>query len=104
MNICNNDVENRLYLLFLIGLFKQEMSALNKWVFFYRAIVAIQSVVFSGSAAVKDVAAKLQAEGFDVRPIVYPTVPLGKERVRICLHSFNKPEEIIRLAKIIQSL
>lgn len=97
------DQENRLYLLSLIGLFKQELSALNKGTLL-ASDSPVQSVVFSGSAAVKDVAAKLQAEGFDVRPIVYPTVPLGKERVRICLHSFNKPEEIIRLAKIIQSL
>lgn len=98
-----NDVENRLYLLSLIGLFKQEMSALKMGILL-PSDSAIQSVLFSGSAAVKEVAAKLQADGFDIRPIVHPTVLLGKERIRICLHSFNQPEEIVHLAKTLQSL
>jgi 8-amino-7-oxononanoate synthase len=98
-----NDVENRLYLLSLIGLFKQEMSALKKGTLL-ASESAIQSVVFSGSAAVKEVAAKLQNDGFDIRPIVYPTVPQGKERIRICLHSFNQLKEIVHLAKTLQSL
>lgn len=29
-----------------------------------------------------------------VRPIVHPTVPKGKERVRVCLHSGNTISEI----------
>lgn len=28
------------------------------------------------------------------RPIVYPTVPMGRERVRVCVHSGNSREEI----------
>ena len=43
------------------------------------------------------VAEHLQSEGFDVRPILSPTVEKGKERIRICLHSFNSREEITNL-------
>lgn len=46
---------------------------------------------------VKEEAARIQAAGIDVRPIVYPTVRRGKDCLRICLHSFNSEEEIDRL-------
>jgi 8-amino-7-oxononanoate synthase len=39
----------------------------------------------------------VQALGLDVRPIVAPTVPAGKERIRICLHSYNTKDEVDRL-------
>jgi 8-amino-7-oxononanoate synthase len=41
----------------------------------------------------------LQSLGLNVRPIVWPTVPKGKERVRICLHARNTREEVELLAK-----
>jgi len=97
------DAENRVYLLSSIGLFKQAMTSLEKGILL-QSDSAIQSIVFPNSATTKDVAARLQAKGFDIRPIVHPTVPLGKERIRICLHSFNQQEEIVQLAQTIQSL
>ncbi|VVT54209.1 uncharacterized protein SAPINGB_P003961 [Magnusiomyces paraingens] len=39
-------------------------------------------------------AAYCQARGFIVRAIVYPTVPRGMERVRVCVHEGNSVEEI----------
>ena len=36
----------------------------------------------------------LQKRGYLVRPITYPTVPMGKDRVRICVHSDNTPQQI----------
>ena len=54
----------------------------------------IMSVIIPGNDEVRRVAKQLQEKGFDVRPIVSPTVPQGKERLRICFHSFNTEEEI----------
>ena len=55
---------------------------------------AIQSIVISGNDKVKNLAAVLQQCGYDVRPILSPTVPKGKERLRICIHTFNNNSQI----------
>ncbi len=54
----------------------------------------IQGVIVPGNEAVRALAARLQAAGLDVRPILYPTVPKGSERLRIVLHAFNTIEEL----------
>ena len=55
---------------------------------------AIQCIVISGNEKVKKLATALQNEGYDVRPILSPTVSKGKERLRICIHTFNTPSQI----------
>ena len=57
----------------------------------------IQCIVIPGIEKVKLCAEKIRASGFDVRAILSPTVPAGKERIRICLHSFNNVQEIMGL-------
>lgn len=57
----------------------------------------IQIVMVPGNNEVKQLAAKLQQANLDVRPIMYPTVPAGKERLRIVLHAFNTTEELQQL-------
>jgi 8-amino-7-oxononanoate synthase len=62
---------------------------------------AIQCIIISGNDEVKQLAEKIQQQGFDVRPILSPTVPKGQERLRICLHSFNSKEEITKLITLL---
>jgi 8-amino-7-oxononanoate synthase len=62
----------------------------------------IQGVVVPGNTEVKKVAAHLQDAGLDVRPILYPTVEKGKERLRIVLHSFNSEQEVDRLTALLK--
>ncbi len=66
---------------------------------------AIQTVLLSGgNQSVKNAASELQKNGFDVRPILSPTVPSGSERLRICLHTFNTDTEIIDLTKQVRTI
>ena len=63
---------------------------------------AIHCCVIKGNKATKDVSALLQQNKFDVKAILSPTVPKGQERLRICLHSFNKKEDIIVLVRLLK--
>jgi 8-amino-7-oxononanoate synthase len=65
---------------------------------------AIQCIIISGNEKCREVATKLQNAGLDIRPIVSPTVPKGKERLRICLHEFNTEEEILRIFEVLKEL
>lgn len=66
-----------------------------------KSISAIQSVLIPGIENVKKISEKLIVEGFDVRPILSPTVKKGTERLRICLHSYNTKNEIENLINVI---
>jgi 8-amino-7-oxononanoate synthase len=57
----------------------------------------VRTIIIPGNENVKLIAQKLQNKGFDVRPVLSPTVPGGKERLRICLHSFNTEKEVLSL-------
>lgn len=58
---------------------------------------AIQQIMMSGNAQCKAASDTLKLKNFDVRAILSPTVPINKERLRICLHSFNSKTEIENL-------
>ena len=58
---------------------------------------AIHCCLISGNVQVKKVSEAIKKLGFDVKPILSPTVPLGEERLRICLHSFNNKTEMKQL-------
>lgn len=57
----------------------------------------IQGVVVPGNEEAKLLANHLQGNGIDVRAILYPTVPKGRERLRIVLHAFNSFGELDKL-------
>ncbi len=65
---------------------------------------SIQSICIGGNEKTKKVATDLQQKGFDVRPILSPTVPKETERLRICLHTFNTNEEISNLVQSLHAL
>ena len=71
---------------------KNDLLANNlQWI---ESHTAIQGIVVPGNRTVRDKASQLQQNGLDVRPILSPTVKVGTERLRICLHAYNTFEEI----------
>lgn len=51
----------------------------------------------------RELAAFCQSAGFVARAVMHPTVPLGTERVRICLHSGNTEAEIDAFVEVVRS-
>ncbi|MCF4100461.1 pyridoxal phosphate-dependent aminotransferase family protein [Gillisia sp. M10.2A] len=84
-----------------IGFFKKEISHYNLQTYFIASNSAIHSCVIPGNVKVKGIAEKLKSEGFNVKPILSPTVALGEERLRFCLHNFNTETEITSLIKLL---
>lgn len=59
----------------------------------------IYTIVIGNIGKTKELSEYLADMGFDVRAILSPTVPAGSERLRICIHAFNKDEDISKLVK-----
>lgn len=62
----------------------------------------IQAIVLSDNQLLRELQQTLTEEGFLTYAVYSPTVKAGTERLRICLHSFNTEEEIIKLTRIIK--
>ena len=87
--------------------------SLNQNILFFRSLIdkdlvsdknsPIQIIACPGIENAKKKCAKLQANGFAVKPILSPTVAEGSERIRICIHAFNTKEEIERLVNYLRS-
>ena len=84
-----------------IQLFKKGVASIHK-IKLIESDSAIQSIIIKGNEAVKKYSVELEKKGLDIRPILSPTVPKGKERLRICIHAFNTESEINTLVNCIQ--
>ena len=65
------------------------------------SLTPVQSVIVPGNDAVKVVADLCRQHNFDVRPILYPTVPKNGERLRVVLHAFNTEAELRNLIEVL---
>jgi 8-amino-7-oxononanoate synthase len=63
---------------------------------------AIQTYLVKGNEAVREKARMAQDAGFALKPIVYPTVAKGKERIRITLSSETQKEDMLSLINILE--
>ena len=91
--------EEREHLKYLISFFQSANISYPKLI----SNTPIQVVIVEGNSEVKKVATLLQENNLDVRPILYPTVPKGKERLRIVLHSFNTIEKVELLVRLLSN-
>ncbi|WP_323757812.1 8-amino-7-oxononanoate synthase [Roseivirga sp.] len=88
---------------------KENISLFNQSLNFQRpprhlSTSAVQVVITPGNQKAKSTSMQLQESGFDVRPILSPTVKEGEERLRICIHSFNSKNEVMGLVHGLNSL
>ncbi|MCB0443273.1 MAG: pyridoxal phosphate-dependent aminotransferase family protein [Flavobacterium sp.] len=79
-------------------------SCLPTSIFHLPSNSSIHSVIIPGNDRVKTIAQQLQQNGFDVKPILSPTVPEGQERLRFCLHSFNSEQEIRAVLTLLKKI
>ena len=87
-----------------IHFFNQIKSELKLSDVFVPSNSAIQCAIIPGNEKVKSIAKSLQEKGFNVKPILSPTVSEGQERLRFCLHSFNSENEIQSILQQLHNL
>jgi len=83
--------------------FNQEKMRLGLKPMFVYSKSAIQCAIIPRNDKVKKIASQLQQKGYDVRPILSPTVPEGQERLRFCLHSYNSEKEISEVLQLLST-
>ncbi|WP_298237569.1 pyridoxal phosphate-dependent aminotransferase family protein [uncultured Algibacter sp.] len=84
-----------------VQLFKSEIVKNKLQDIFIESHSTIHCCIISGNNKVKSISEKLQDNGFNVKPILSPTVPKGKERLRFCLNSYNSPQEITKVLNLL---
>ena len=63
----------------------------------------IQVLCFEHLAILDAVSCQLQLRDFGVKAMLSPTVPKGKERIRVCLHAFNSKAGIDAFSQVLAS-
>jgi 8-amino-7-oxononanoate synthase len=94
---------DRSHLQRLIACFKNKFIG-KEDVFLIESNSPIQSVVIPGNGRARSVSKQLQNAGFDVRAILSPSVPAGKERLRISLHLHNTIEQTEALGNTLNKI
>jgi 8-amino-7-oxononanoate synthase len=88
----------------IINLFKRMIKLSTTPYQLIESDSSIQCILLNSNQKAIEVATHLQKQGLDVRAILSPTVPLGSERIRICLHTFNTVDEVTSLTNQINNL
>lgn len=89
----------------LIGAMQAERTALFQNIQFFGSQIEearpgpIQIIKIPGNQEAKECSQRLAQAGFDVRAVLSPTVRLGEERLRICLHAYNSQDEIYAMLR-----
>jgi 8-amino-7-oxononanoate synthase len=86
-----------------ISFFKKKREELSLKEQFIESDSSIHCCMIQGNKQVKAIAKNLQNQGFDVKPILSPTVPTGQERIRFCLHAYNTYEEITDVLTLLRT-
>jgi 8-amino-7-oxononanoate synthase len=92
---------NRETLFFNIHYFKQALKSLPH-LKSLPSNSAIQSIIIGDNKKAKSLSENLFNNGLFAKAILSPTVPVGTERIRVCIHSFNTTNEIDLLINLLK--
>lgn len=87
-----------------IDIFNRSVVNLDLKQHFILSQSAVHCCIAPGNEHVKMLSMQFEKSGFDVRPILSPTVAARKERLRFCLHAFNTENEIESALKLLATL
>lgn len=98
------DVTERKQLQSVICLFRKKAKALNLSGFrISENDSAVQYLLCGNRNKAINLSKLLEDHGISVKAILSPTVAIGSERLRICLHSYNSESEIDKLLDLIRN-
>ncbi len=86
-----------------INIFKSHIPRTGMDNYFISSVSAIQCAIIPGVDRVKALSRKLKDKGYDLKPILSPTVPEGSERLRFCIHSYNTKEQLHEVLELLQT-
>ncbi len=84
-----------------IAFFNEEINRLKLASFFIKSTSAIHCCIIPNEKNIHQIAKTLQEKGFEIKPILSPTVSKGEERLRFCLHNYNSKEEITLVLELL---
>ncbi|HUR11320.1 MAG TPA: 8-amino-7-oxononanoate synthase [Flavitalea sp.] len=90
---------------------QSERERLNELILFWKTLqlpftrsqneTPIQYIMIPGNEQAIQLAQYLREQSIDIRPIRYPSVPRGSERLRVVLHSYNTVGELQKLEHLL---
>lgn len=84
-----------------IKFFNKRLATSYRQLNFIKSDSSIHCCIISGNEKVRNVAKLLQEKGYNVKPILSPTVSKEQERLRFCLHVYNSEEEIEEVLQLL---
>jgi len=105
-DLLNEDEEGLNILHDLISHFVKQVSASRTELIdnYIESKSPIQCFKLNNIEKLKHISNTLYKSGFDIKPLLYPMVSKGKERIKVCLHTFNTKDEINSLIKTLAEL
>ena len=86
-----------------IEIFKREIRKYGMEEMFIQSNSSIHSCIIPDNARVSQIAEKISIHNFNIKAILSPTIPRGKERIRFCIHSYNSKEQIEEIFNLLST-
>lgn len=83
---------------------KKLLDKLNLKSWFIPSDSAIRCCKVSGNNRVKSTTEQLQGMGFNVKPIMSPTINTGEERLQFCLHNYSTEKQIKEVLNLLKTI